>query len=151
MTVVGSPHGYRPACTGDGMCMGMCDGTITELCVFPGSSVECAPARCRVGVQSLPGKCDGMGACSPGAILSCGDYQCGENECKTKCSQDEDCINGRRCLNSACVDAHLAGGGCGCGHPSESPGSDDFIILFTVIAFWLVPRRWAPSGGRDEK
>jgi uncharacterized repeat protein (TIGR01451 family)/uncharacterized repeat protein (TIGR02543 family) len=101
--VTGAPRGGRPACTSDGgVCAGTCDGVHAD-CAYPGTSAPCdPPASCADGVATLPGACDGAGACVPGTTMACTPYVCAADACGTSCATAADCAAGHYCDSGTC-------------------------------------------------
>ncbi|MGE0322425.1 MAG: DNRLRE domain-containing protein [Polyangiaceae bacterium] len=109
----GAPHGARTACAGDGTaCNGVCDGSNRTQCALPGGSVECRPASCSAGQQTLQTFCVGSGACPAETLQPCTPYQCGGTGCLTTCSVDTQCQLGFRCDAGSCVPAKTNGEAC---------------------------------------
>ncbi|MEZ4369393.1 MAG: DNRLRE domain-containing protein [Polyangiaceae bacterium] len=109
----GAPHGARTACAGDGTaCNGVCDGSNRTQCALPGGSVECRPASCSAGQQTLQTFCVGSGACPAETLQPCAPYQCGGTGCLTTCTVDTQCQLGFRCDAGSCVPAKTNGEAC---------------------------------------
>lgn len=104
--VLGAPHGARAACDVDGASpcrSSACDGSDSTKCAgFVGLEVVCKPASCSEASQTQPSKCDGTGACKPGATSSCDGYTCDGDACRSSCSGNADCVTGYHCEGSAC-------------------------------------------------
>ena len=113
LPVAGAPHGTRPACTSDGsICAGACEG-VDPGCVYPSAATSCGPAgSCADGVATLPGACDGAGACATGQTQPCTPYVCGPDACLTSCTTTVDCAPGYYCDSGACVPLGDLGHAC---------------------------------------
>ena len=74
-----------------------------NACTFPGTSVECAAAKCENGVESAAANCDGAGTCPTPSTQSCGNFACGGATCKTTCATQSDCKDGLICVGQQCV------------------------------------------------
>jgi hypothetical protein len=117
-----APHGGRVPCAGSGPCQGICDGTSPMVCAVPGAAVPCGQARCANGAETIPGRCDGLGACMGGETHGCGLFQCDAASCKTACASDLDCVDSARCVAGACtLDSALDAGS-----PAPSPDASSF-------------------------
>jgi hypothetical protein len=117
------PHGGRRACTGSGLCRGLCGGERRDACAYPGAEVVCGPGDCVNGVATPESACDGAGACRRGARSNCGAYTCGPVGCLDRCDDAADCAAGFVCLDGACVDP--AAPELDAGHP---PPPDDAAV-----------------------
>lgn len=98
----GSPPAGK-ACAGEGLCQGSCDGESAE-CVFPGADVQCESAFCSntTATSSAASLCDGAGACVASAKpVTCGDYACDGDACRTDCRHDGDCGGDAVCIDAA--------------------------------------------------
>jgi hypothetical protein len=98
------PHGGRRACTGVGLCQGLCTGERRDVCGYPGQEIVCRPGDCSNGVATPESACDGTGACRRGARSNCGAYACGAMGCLERCADVTDCAAGFECVDFACVD-----------------------------------------------
>ena len=58
--------------------------------------------------------CDGIGSCLPGAVTSCGAYECDGVLCRTSCTLDAHCITTHFCdtVNAACTAKYATGHSC---------------------------------------
>ncbi len=95
--VAGAPRNGRDACAGTGPCGGSCDGAQRTACGFPGSTTECAAARCEASTFTPPAVCNGMGVCGAAASRMCAPYVCGTGACRGDCRTDADCTGGNYC------------------------------------------------------
>jgi uncharacterized repeat protein (TIGR01451 family)/uncharacterized repeat protein (TIGR02543 family) len=119
--VSGAPHGARLACASDGSdCGGTCDGA-QDGCAYPPATTPCGPAAsCADGVATLPGACDGAGACHAGQTQDCAPYLCGPDACLTDCTTTNECAPGHHCDATTCVPPVPDGSACIEGDACES-------------------------------
>ncbi len=81
---------------------GRCDGA--GECQRYDASVTCQAATCSAGVVTPAGSCDGQGACVVAEGVDCAPYaSCAGSACPTSCVSTNDCVEGYRCVNDACV------------------------------------------------
>jgi hypothetical protein len=101
------PAQGRPPCAGKAPCGGVCDGTTTRSCAYPGPGVSCRDAKCVNGNATLAAFCDGGGSCPA--------------ESQKACPTGSTCINGTLCggTSGSCTsdgecnrDEYCAGGVC---------------------------------------
>lgn len=112
-TIVGAPHGNRPACSTDGTaCGGSCGGVSPVTCVYPGGSAECRAASCTNGTATLPASCTGTGRCPAVQNQSCGVYSCGTTLCLGDCASDDNCASGKYCSAGVCQPKQSNGSPC---------------------------------------
>ena len=83
---------------------GACDG-VGGCANYP-VGTPCAASACREandGMYASTAKCNGVGTCVR-ATTSCAPYACAAElgECRTTCSTDGDCVDGRACVNGSC-------------------------------------------------
>lgn len=99
------PVAPRAACSGTGVCQGICDGSDREACSFPSSATECEAADCSGNSVVPAAKCDGAGECASVTPKNCGNYVCKAGACLTACSTNADCAAGATCDRNedACV------------------------------------------------
>ncbi|MFO0585663.1 MAG: hypothetical protein U0229_25560 [Anaeromyxobacter sp.] len=110
-TVVGAPHGARPACATDGSaCGGACDGGSATACAYP--TTGCRGASCAAGTATLAAACDGAGHCPAAQTQPCAPYACGATACAGNCALDADCAAGNYCSAGVCTPKVAQGGGC---------------------------------------
>jgi hypothetical protein len=103
--VTGAPVGGRTACSGTGVCMGACNGTLTTACTFP--TVQCSPPSCSGGTETLAASCSN-GTCPTAMTQACTPYICGTTACASPCASDADCIANYYCNGSgSCLPAAL--------------------------------------------
>jgi hypothetical protein len=96
-----APAANKPACAGDGVCGGRCDGVSRAACSYAGSLVTCA-ARCEAGRETQD-RCDGLGHCSPQPPRDCAPYTCAADACRAGCAADAECTTGYTCTDGACI------------------------------------------------
>ncbi len=130
--VVGAPHASRTQCTTDGtVCGGACDGLSRTACAYP-SGTQCRSASCTSGTATLPGTCNGAGACplettpcTPGICegTACNDVcpndtecdttaYCAAGKCATKLDPGQACAGSSACKSGFCVDGVCCDKGC---------------------------------------
>ena len=84
-------------CGSDGMCNGK------AACRPYAAGTQCLAPTCTGMTATLPGKCDGAGACVRGTQQSCDPYTCGTaGVCRTACATNADCSNGNVCNGTIC-------------------------------------------------
>ncbi|HEY3446479.1 MAG TPA: MYXO-CTERM sorting domain-containing protein, partial [Myxococcales bacterium] len=103
--------GFVPAGTACRVAAGDCD--LAESCSgaakdcppdsFLASGTLCRNGACADGMAMPASSCDGSGDCPATTPISCGDYACATNECRTDCTGPSDCAPGRACISSRCV------------------------------------------------
>ncbi len=98
---------------------GVCDGK--EGCARYGAQAECSQPSCQDGKRTGAGTCDGQGDCSPGDVVSCGDYVCSGNVCAGECSSDAGCAGGTWCdlTDGTCVPQKAIGQPCQTGKNAQ--------------------------------
>jgi hypothetical protein len=107
--VTGDPVGDRPPCpaaSGSDPCDARaCDGaqSRTECVGHVGIDTSCRDASCVDGVATLAEVCDGSGVCPEPRTIECVAYACAGDACGTDCANDDDCLAGNRCVDSACI------------------------------------------------
>jgi len=117
----------------------------------------CRLALCEGGVRHEVSRCDGAGACIPGATSACEPYHCGEGDgsdsCATTCGDHTDCVQshycrrdfcvprpdaGERCLSdAACASGHCVDGFCcdeACDEPCRSCGAGGLEGACVVVS-----------------
>jgi hypothetical protein len=119
VAVVGDPrHGRTPCANDESVCTGSCDGSRTDVCAYPGSSVQCRAPTCEGGVATLEAVCDGNGACPAVQTLHCEPYVCSDTTCDGNCTNDNDCNAGYFCRAHICTemwgDSHICAGSNQC-------------------------------------
>jgi MYXO-CTERM domain-containing protein len=107
----------RPGCANAGTrCGGICDGTTTRTCAYPGPGVVCRDADCQNGIATLVAFCDGSGSCPPEGQQNCPTgYSCANGLCSggpAACSADSDCNNDQYCAGGICKPKNKAGTSC---------------------------------------
>jgi hypothetical protein len=122
--VTGSPVGGRPACAGQGVCAGSCDGSNRQSCRYPAAEKQCASASCQGSTAYSSAVCDGTGACLAQTTVSCssgcagsicvggcsasnpcpGDQFCSASKCFPRRSEGVSCIASDQCTSNHCVD-----------------------------------------------
>ncbi len=128
VAVAGAPHGARPACATDGTaCGGICNGTVTATCTYPGGSTGCRSASCTGGTETLAASCDGVGHCPAAQTQACTPYLCGASACRSSCSVDGDCIAGDYCAAGACVPRKANGETCSAANQCASDSCADGV------------------------
>jgi hypothetical protein len=80
---------------------GSCDSPGT--CRLWSSATVCAAQACSKGTVSWTDFCDGNGTCGDSGTQSCTPYACDGRSCRTTCSADAHCQEGRYCHDSSCV------------------------------------------------
>jgi MYXO-CTERM domain-containing protein len=111
------PAQGRPSCVGKAPCGGVCDGTTTRACTYPGPGVSCRDAKCTSGNAVLAAFCDGAGscpaqsekACPPGATCV-NDTLCGGTP--SSCTSDGDCGRDDYCAGGVCSSKNENGVSC---------------------------------------
>ncbi len=113
--VAGAPHGKRAACGSDGsLCGGLCDGTNSAACAYPGDETVCREASCSDLAQTEEASCDGAGHCPAIVRSSCVPYICGGDACKDECASSSDCIASHWCSpEKRCIPREKVAGSCG--------------------------------------
>ncbi len=105
--VAGAPRGNRTACATDpaNACAAKrCDGKEPATCAaYVAAGVHCAASSCTDGVLQPSASCDGKGACTPPARITCAPFGCAVLECATTCSGTIPCAVGYQCADGACV------------------------------------------------
>jgi hypothetical protein len=106
--VLGKPHGVRAPCAVDAAnaCASRaCDGVEAKTCAgFTASGALCKPRSCALGQLTDDARCDGAGACVAGKTTSCGGLTCAsDQECRTTCRSQADCMPGFLCDAERCV------------------------------------------------
>jgi hypothetical protein len=90
---------------------GPCD--VAESCT--GADVDC-PANgfemtgticgdaqtCTASTQTNADTCNDSGTCVDGMTISCGNYLCDGDTCRTSCTDDMDCNTGSTCMTNMC-------------------------------------------------
>jgi MYXO-CTERM domain-containing protein len=74
--------------------------------VFPGQNALCGVAGCGDGVIATAPTCNGIGNCvASSAISDCYPYACTSDgpACLTKCTTNDDCSAGARCVDEKCI------------------------------------------------
>ncbi len=115
------PRGTRPACGSDGtVCGGVCNGTLTTACAYPGSSQECRAASCTNNVATLAANCTGLGSCPAKKTQQCSPYACDATEpaCAGDCLTVP-CPSGKYCSAGICFDKLDDGVVCNGSAPGE--------------------------------
>lgn len=80
---------------------GTCDG-FGSCATYPASTI-CGSATCAgVTAMNTARVCNGLGACRPAELLSCGTYRCASGRCNSRCVTSADCADGVACVNSNC-------------------------------------------------
>lgn len=120
--VSGSPRGGRAACTGTGVCAGICDG-VTAGCGFPGGETVCGVGSCSNDVARPSAGCNGAGECSNPVATNCAPYHCSGDVCLTNCATADDCAAGYECVAGACEAPVAAGGAGGTGGAAGGAGT----------------------------
>jgi hypothetical protein len=170
--VKGPPVG-KPACSGAGVCAGVCS-TNTQACTFPtatcGDGMACQNGEC---LQIDPICVDGGSASqSPAGVkTSCSPYLCNPTTgtCLTSCTVAAECAGSLVCNKNQCVDlgggggtggsAGTAGaatggskaaatdeGGCGCRVPRRSRQDSNAFWLAGLALVFVCRRREAKNG-----
>lgn len=64
--VSGTPHGKRPACSGNGACASACNGA-SMTCTYPDAATPCGPQTCSGAPPAITSAsaCNGAGSCLP--------------------------------------------------------------------------------------
>ncbi len=86
-------------CKGDGLCDGR------GKCRLYGEGTICAAATCGSGVARRVSRCDGEGACVPGATEACAPIVVCDQPgvaCEKTCTSDSQCVSGSRCFEGRC-------------------------------------------------
>jgi hypothetical protein len=122
VNVKGTPHGNRNACAGTAPCQGQCDGSNGIACVLSAGDIECEPATCTNGSQTSASVCNGAGACTAKATMTCASNQCADvTKCSGGCSASLPCAGGQYCNSTgACVSQKLTGTTCQSGSECAS-------------------------------
>lgn len=134
---------------------GVCDGA--GECQYFGAEVQCAEPICSLGKFTPAASCNGEGACGTVADTDCAPYKgCSTDGCLETCTSDQDCVDGFRCDQAACVEDDDGGvdpdgegpddggdggggdGGC-CATTRPAPRSAAWLLM--AIGCLLVLRR----------
>ena len=132
----------RKACSGTGLCAGICDKSNVKVCTFDSTTV-CAAQTCSGGVRANKSICDGLGNCPTQTKTTCDNNQCTADlsDCAT-CTDEPSattCAGGHcgpttnncgktvQCSTTCSGTAQTCGGGgtpnlCGCTDSSECTG-----------------------------
>jgi MYXO-CTERM domain-containing protein len=120
LPVVGAPQNGRPACAGEGPCVGFCDGASGVACTFPGAGVLCREPSCSENVATLPAFCNSQGGCPGKQTQLCSPFSCAETQCAGDCQIDSDCLNGTFCSAGICTAKKVLGDTCADGSQCAS-------------------------------
>jgi hypothetical protein len=93
---------------------GTCDGA--GACRKYLAGTTCTAPMCTAGSERATAKCDGAGACVPGAVRACTPFICGPNACATTCAVPADCATDYTCIGGTCK---KKGGGAACASAAE--------------------------------
>jgi hypothetical protein len=93
---------------------GTCDGAGACRKYLAGTS--CTPPTCTAASERATAKCDGIGACVPGAVKACTPFICGPNACTTTCAVPADCAPDFTCIGGTCK---KKSGGAACASAAE--------------------------------
>lgn len=98
----GAPHGNRAACTSDGTnCGGKCTGKSDGSCDYPTGSCGDGPT-CSGNMSVAQSMCK-AGSCQRPTAQTCPlSLKCSGTECKTSCSDKNDCVGGLVCNDGKC-------------------------------------------------
>jgi hypothetical protein len=114
------PAEGRPGCAGDpARCGGVCDGTTTRSCAYPGPGRLCRDARCENGIATLVAFCDGSGSCPAESQQTCPTgYACVNGRCgggPAACISENDCNSDQFCSGGICKLKNGPGALCNAG------------------------------------
>jgi hypothetical protein len=113
LPVSGDPQGGRSPCGGaGGTCGGVCNGTVGTACTYPGPAVACGAPSCANGVAQPTPTCNGQGACTMPAAVTCAPYPCAGNVCAGGCSDSNPCSGNNYCQAGKCVPRLARGAAC---------------------------------------
>jgi hypothetical protein len=120
------PAEGRAGCAGDPTkCGGICDGTTTRSCSYPGPGRLCRGAKCENGIATLVAFCDGSGSCPAESQQTCPQgYVCDNGRCgggPSECISEDDCNNNQFCSGGICRQKSGPGAPC---NASVECGSD---------------------------
>jgi len=142
--------GWSSKCPGGDECNEyVCDGVQTDACVRRSVNKHCGTsAHCDGDVVVPGGSCSADGRCEVSASRKdCSPYACIDALCFTRCSADDACAKGSRCVDGKCVE-----GGCGCAFIG---GGDDQLATalgsIALLAFVLRARRGNRPGTRTRR
>lgn len=99
----------------DETCAGSCNGA--GACEFPKSETTCGTKFCNTRSAAGRFACDGKGRCELG-VEQCKSFSCEGNECRTMCSEQNDCLKTHFCNPTGICQERLANG-ITCGNPDE--------------------------------
>ena len=100
-----SDSGYPENCGAPGVCDGAGSCRSNAKAGTPCGDTACSAATVTGRV------CNGGGLCS-NASVSCGDYSCKGNACRTSCGSDTDCAASAYCFSGTCIDKKDNGSAC---------------------------------------
>jgi len=83
-------------CGTDGSCNG------AGACRLYPPGLSCGSQTCTGSTQTLAGRCDGAGTCTPGMSQTCAPYVCSGTSCLASCTTNAECTTGNVCTASSC-------------------------------------------------
>jgi len=131
--VTGKPHGSRPACITDGSpCGGVCNGTVTNACTYPGTTTKCRAALCNNNVALLEAFCENTGKCPSPQTQSCAPYSCAGTICGGNCTTDANCNATNFCSAGICTVKYDNGEACSGANQCKSGHCKDGVCCNTA-------------------
>lgn len=109
-------------------CDGVCNGE--RACRFPAYGTPCGATSCQNGVQH-DAICDGEGRCVENQV-SCGDYACGAEACRSSCTSSSHCAASAYCDDNECRPRKDNGAACSGDEECQSGICSDGVCCATA-------------------